>query len=284
MSENSPLFISSMELVAHAIDLYTTGDNSKKHKFIILHLANAIELILKDKVIDIGHSIYDKKNNQRTIGIWDCFNILEEKNINVKERPVIELLIDDRNTIQHRFGFPNSESIFFYISSTLEYFKRFLEEEYNLELIEILRLHTSEEALEIVGLKDTQDSEEKSLTKLYEISPESSVLRGYNLIEFKLSPFLSHDSNRADKKPVMLWHSHNFKDLLTILSRDNRIVGNVNDKFQKLRQARNMGAHSQHFENVPSAMWKEAFDISIEFLKAINKAIEAGDLHTMENS
>ena len=68
MIENSPLFVSSMELIAHSIDLYAESTD-KKYKFVILHLANAVELILKDKVVDTGQTIY-KDNNKLTIGIW----------------------------------------------------------------------------------------------------------------------------------------------------------------------------------------------------------------------
>lgn len=57
MSDKSPLFVSALELVAHATELYIAGQ-SKKYKFVILHLANSVELILKDCLIDHGVSIY----------------------------------------------------------------------------------------------------------------------------------------------------------------------------------------------------------------------------------
>jgi len=60
MTDKSPLFISANELLAHSIELYTQG-NERKYKFVILHLANAVELILKDRIIDIGKSIYREK-------------------------------------------------------------------------------------------------------------------------------------------------------------------------------------------------------------------------------
>src|SRR5258707_11652448 len=53
-------------------------------------------------VIDKGVSIYIPKKPQ-TLGIWESFDQLANVGVNVPERPVIELLIDDRNTIQHRF-------------------------------------------------------------------------------------------------------------------------------------------------------------------------------------
>src|SRR5438874_11151750 len=96
MSDKSPLFVSSLELIAHSTELFAQKQ-PKKFKFVILHLANAVELILKDHVIDQGVSIYEPRTN-RTIGIWDCINKLKDKGVNIPELPVIELLIDDRNT------------------------------------------------------------------------------------------------------------------------------------------------------------------------------------------
>ena len=78
MSDDSPLFVSSLELLAHATEIFAQK-NPKKYKFVILHLANSIELILKDFVIDLGFSIY---NNSKTIGIWECF----KKNRREKQR------------------------------------------------------------------------------------------------------------------------------------------------------------------------------------------------------
>ena len=75
MSDKSPLFVSASELLAHAIELYFEG-MERKYKFVILHLANAIELILKDRIIDSGSSIY-KSSSTTTISIWDAFAILD---------------------------------------------------------------------------------------------------------------------------------------------------------------------------------------------------------------
>ena len=97
MSDDSPLFVSAIELISHSIEIYTEGDK-RKFKFVILHLANAIELILKDCLIDEGVSIYEPKSS-RTINIWMSFEKLDKVAINIPERPIIELLVDDRNTI-----------------------------------------------------------------------------------------------------------------------------------------------------------------------------------------
>ena len=119
MSDKSPLFVIASELLAHAIELYFEGAE-RKYKFVILHLANAIELILKDRIIDSGSSIY-KGSSTTTINIWEAFTILDKAGVNTQERPIIELLIDDRNTIQHRFGFPNGDAVFYYLDQVLQF-------------------------------------------------------------------------------------------------------------------------------------------------------------------
>ena len=53
MSEKSPLFISSMELLGHAVELLELDDD-KKNKFIVMHLSNAVELLMKDRDIVIS--------------------------------------------------------------------------------------------------------------------------------------------------------------------------------------------------------------------------------------
>ena len=105
MSDNSPLFMSSMELYAHAVELASTG-KSRDCRLTVLHLANAVELLLKDTILNSGHSIY--KNPKETLTIWACFQELDGLGVVVPEKQYLELLIDDRNVIQHRFGSPDA--------------------------------------------------------------------------------------------------------------------------------------------------------------------------------
>lgn len=269
MSENSPLFVSSIELIAHGIDLYTQG-NSKKYKFVILHLANAIELILKDKVVDSGQSIY-KENNKQTIGIWESFKALDASGIHIPERPVIELLIDDRNTIQHRFGFPNAESVFYYLQQTLSFFNRFLNEYYGVDLREVLLLHTSVENLRIVGLEKDENSELEALDELFKLAPESAVLHVWSLLEKRLAPHLS-DENIKGKLPIMLWHHKDFKKRLTQLCEAKLVDENVFNEFSVLRAMRNRAAHSQHYEDTSIEDWKNAVKIGEKLVLAVERA------------
>lgn len=235
MSDKSPLFVSALELLAHATELYATG-HAKKYKFVILHLANSIELILKDCLIDHGVSIY--KNPKETITIWGTFDELEKIKINTPEKPVIELLIDDRNTLQHRFGFPNADAVFYYLEQVITFFNRFLEEQYNVKLSEALEPHLSKEHLALIGLvKDDYNH----LRKLFQLSPEAAIQQAYTMIEGKLRELTSKiaPKDQENKRRPLL-----AQDYISILANEGVISSELVNSFHQLRTVRNAAAHA----------------------------------------
>ena len=67
-----------MELIGHSITHFN-GTSELDRKLVILHLSNAVELLLKDMVLDGGDSIY--KNPKETITIHGCVEALNTKKI-----------------------------------------------------------------------------------------------------------------------------------------------------------------------------------------------------------
>ena len=272
MSDKSPLFVSASELLAHAIELYFEGIE-RKYKFVILHLANAIELILKDRIIDSGSSIY-KSSSTTTITIWDAFTILDKAGVNLQERPIIELLIDDRNTIQHRFGFPNGDAVFYYLDQVLRFFRRFLKAEYAVDVVELLRLYVKEEHLVTLGLVK-RDDEVAPLDRLFELSPEAAVLQAYSLVERKLYENVVPESDRSGRiRPTSLVF---FAQLLNRLAKAGFLSVEDLKGFRNLREMRNRAAHAAHFyDAVPREAWQAALDTSKSIIEAVDKAAKAG--------
>lgn len=273
MSDKSPLFISSLELLSHSIEIYTEG-KSKKFKFIILHLANAIELILKDRLIDKGISIYCKGGNQ-TINIWKAFEDLEQQGITIKERPIIEILIDDRNTIQHRFGFPNGDSVYYYIESVIGFFKRFLNEQYNVNLIEALESHLSRENLKFIGLisNESGDVVEKAvLQKLMKISPKSAVLEVYNLIEKEIIDIFKSIDFGKERIGILAAPSLMIERLFSRMVQDEYIQENTSLGFSTLKNVRNQVAHSSINDEVQNLNAEELIEVGLSILTALRKA------------
>lgn len=273
MTETSPLFISSIELLAHAIDLYASKE-PKKYKFVILHLANAIELILKDRVVDCGQSIY-KDNSKQTISIWDAFKLLEGYSIQIPEKPVIELLVDDRNTIQHRYGYPSSEAVFHYLQQALAFFQRFLLENYGVNLKSALSLHTSQECIAKIGFAFEGEEEDANIEEIFQLSPESAMLMAWKLLDERFSPLLASNGKKG-KQAIMLWHHNDFRQKLAALQASGLVDNHIFEDFQFLRYMRNKAAHSQHHEPSSPDDWRKAVDITKNLICAIDKAQKAG--------
>lgn len=273
MSEKSPLFVSAVELLAHATELYTQG-NEQKYKFVILHLANAIELILKDRLIDKGLSIYVPKR-PLTIDIWDAFEKLEGVNITIPERPVIELLIDDRNTIQHRFGFPNADAVYFYLEQVVAFFKRFLNDQYGVNLTDVLNLYIPQEDLEILGLIEKEEDKYAFLDKLFELSPESAIMQAYKLIENKFLQLLAPDPSFKGSFSTF-WRMPDFPHLLDDLVMEKYIPNDAAKQFQLLRDFRNRAAHAPVGDGALSVDWEIALKVAKDMLPGLDKAIEGG--------
>ena len=104
-------------------------------KFALLHVDQAIELFLKERVRAGGKSIY--KNPKETISIWGAYEILEkELNCKFPEKPDLELLHEERNNIQHKYSNPSPDDTAFHIDRAMKFISRFTKDELKLNIEE----------------------------------------------------------------------------------------------------------------------------------------------------
>ena len=102
-------------------------------KFALLHVDQAIELILKECVRAGGKSIY--KNPKETITIWGAYDILNnELHIAIPERPDLELLHEERNNIQHKYANPSPDDAAFHIEKAMNFIRRFTKDQLKLDI------------------------------------------------------------------------------------------------------------------------------------------------------
>jgi hypothetical protein len=97
--KQSPIFKHAIESFEHGLEHYLDG-TEKSRKFGLLHIDHAIELLLKERCVRLGKSIY--KNDGTTLTIHETFRSLSNSNVSVPEQPRLEELHDLRNTIQHK--------------------------------------------------------------------------------------------------------------------------------------------------------------------------------------
>lgn len=187
MAIESPLFQSSMELLGHSITHFN-GTGELDRKLLILHLANAVELILKDVLLDLGESIY--KNPKETVTINGCFESLKAKGFVIPFQNKIELLIDERNALQHRFGSPNELTAIFYMNISVEFFREVLKLHYRQDYDEIIVQFTPEKDLAtFVMRKPANESELENLKKLSKVHPLGALLSVTAYIEARMADF-----------------------------------------------------------------------------------------------
>lgn len=124
----SPLLRSAFEVLEHGLWHFLRSSTSTDMKFALLHVDQAIELFLKERVLRGGISIY--KNPKETINIWGAYTILEDNlHCHIPEKPELELLHEERNKIQHNYSNPSSDDAAFHIEKAMKFIKRFCKKE-----------------------------------------------------------------------------------------------------------------------------------------------------------
>jgi hypothetical protein len=181
MAFESPLFQSSMELLGHSIEHFTSMEELDR-KLVILHLANTVELIFKDIMLDGGVSIY--KGPKETVTIHGSIDALRNLSITIPCLNKIELLIDERNALQHRYGSPNELTTIYYMDTAIEFFESVLASQYNLKLDEVMPQFTKESAWGSFKLRQpTNDTELERLNSLAQIHPLGALLSANAYLE-----------------------------------------------------------------------------------------------------
>jgi len=102
-------------------------------KFAILHVDQAVELFLKERVRVGGKSIF--KNPKETISIWEAYRILDQDlKVSVPEKPDLELLHEERNQIQHKYANPSPDDTAFHVEKAVLFLRRFLKDELGMDI------------------------------------------------------------------------------------------------------------------------------------------------------
>jgi hypothetical protein len=129
----SPLLRSAFEVLEHGLWHYLRSNTTTDMKFAIMHVDQAIELMLKERVRKGGESIY--KNPKETISLYGAYEILETKlKCKIDEKPDLELLHEERNNIQHKYANPSADDAAFHVENAIKFIRRFVKDELKMDL------------------------------------------------------------------------------------------------------------------------------------------------------
>lgn len=237
MAIESPLFQSSMELLGHSITHFN-GTSELDRKLVILHLSNSVELLLKDMILDSGESIY--KNPKETITIHGCIELLTTKKVSVPYLNKLELLIDERNALQHRFGSPNELTAIFYMNMALEFFRSVVKQHYNQDFDELIAQFADEKDLVALKMRDpSNDSELENLKKLGKLHPLGALLSAIAFLEKTILQF-GNKVGMGDR------HISSFPVSVRYLEINGiELPAGLRDRLENTRRLRNQAAHGR---------------------------------------
>ena len=135
----SPLIRSAFEVLEHGLSHYLRSNTPKDMKFALLHIDQAIELMLKERVRIGGKSINKPNNPKETISIWQAYEILEKDlGCKIPEKTDLELLHEERNSIQHKYLNPSANDAAFHVEKAMKFIDRFVRDELKLTLADFI--------------------------------------------------------------------------------------------------------------------------------------------------
>jgi hypothetical protein len=176
--KQSPMFLHAAESFEHGLQHYLDASTSSR-KFALLHVDQAIELFLKEKTVRLGKSIY--KNDGTTLNLHEVFKSLDD--LSIPEKPRLEELHDLRNVVQHKGLTPDIASTQFYIEMGYKFVKRFLEEELDTPITEILsREYRALMEIKPFPLQQKNEVLEALRKAQKEIEPSQKIIEGYTVL------------------------------------------------------------------------------------------------------
>ena len=130
MAQTSPILRFALEILHHALENYST-ESPRHRKVAVLNLAQAVVLAVKAALVENNVRIYE--TNGRTINTHDALASLAKlwqvERIDGHARG--ELLVDERNSIQHRYGNVDDVSLDYHMETAFDVLRRILEREFD---------------------------------------------------------------------------------------------------------------------------------------------------------
>ena len=261
----SPMLHHAIESFEHGIFHYLDGTELGR-KFSLLHIDHAIELMIKEKLVRLGKSIY--RNDGKTLSIHEAFNSIE-KEIQLPERPRLEDFHDIRNTIQHKGLALDELAAEFYVTEGYKFFKRFMNDEFGLSVKDLIPLpfYKAMEGLPFAPEKMPDDA--KSLLQeaenLYLFgSYEAAVISAYVSLEITLE----ERSLKGVIKEAFLNSLDSSSPMLTVkyLEKTGKLSKDIVSKFNEIVELRNKSVHTASFISKEQA--RKALDSLHEIINA----------------
>ena len=236
-SRLSPLLLSSLEMMQHAIEHLKNG-TEKSMGFAVLHADNSIELILKELIRSRGIRLINKKGY--SMDYYECIDRLVNAGVQIPELPSIDLLHTERNNTYHLGNKPDKNKAEWLVYDVaLSFLRRICMDELKFDIKSFSRdFRLSEETkqdLELTRSKVINRYLVKASNALESGMFDSTVMLSYIGIEALMREHIfARMMEKPPKRPYDMVRTMREKNILSPQSFRN---------FERLRHIRNRVAH-----------------------------------------
>ncbi len=143
MLQRSPILRFALEVFEHALES-AVSDRSRDRKLAVINLAQCVELAVKAALVEKNISIYTKES--RTITPHEALRLLAElwASPRIAMHSRLEVLIDERNAIQHRYGDVDDVTLDYHLETAFETLEEILRREFDIDLSDWVRDNVAE--------------------------------------------------------------------------------------------------------------------------------------------
>lgn len=195
MAQTSPILRFALEVLHQALENYAS-ETARHRKMAVLNLAQAVELSVKAALVENNVPIYEKGG--RTVVVHDALAALaklwDAERVDFHAR--IELLVDERNAIQHRYGTVDDVSLDYHMETTFGTLRSILAQEFDTDLDAWIRDNVAGEIWQKIRFVETPQptAQDPSAAIIDERSPTVDFIDGFTRYERQvreaLTPFL----------------------------------------------------------------------------------------------
>lgn len=145
MPQRSPIMRFALEIFEHALESYVS-EKPRDRKIAVLNLAQVLELAIKAALVEKNVSIYEK-DGARTINTHNAITALAKlwNTERIPSQTRLELLIDERNAIQHRYGSIDDVTMDYHMQTGFVVLSEILQREFDADLQEWVRSNVEDD-------------------------------------------------------------------------------------------------------------------------------------------
>lgn len=192
MLQRSPILRFALEVFEHALESAVSG-RPRDRKLAVINLAQAVELSVKAALVENNVSIYTK--DSKTVNSHEALRLMAGvwalERIAMHSR--LEVLIDERNAIQHRYGDVDDVTLDYHLETAFNTISEILKRDFDIDLSDWVRDNVEESIWKRVRFVEvaTETSSSPSEASLPDRSATLDLVDGFSRYESAIRAIVS---------------------------------------------------------------------------------------------